>query len=121
MCPRILQVGMSKVELSGVPELNFLNLEFRTRSMKLEAFRQNDMAKYRTSLFSVIIPLQNTFMTAQRNQVVIRMFPFLHNFSFGAVHSAGEKHLSADSNVIRMVNHLIINFCKTRNCVAVCP
>ena len=32
-----------------VVELNFSNLEFRTRSMKLEAFWQNDMTKYTES------------------------------------------------------------------------
>ena len=36
----------------GVLELNFSNPEFRTRSMKLEAFWQNNMTKYSTNLFS---------------------------------------------------------------------
>ena len=110
---------MGTVELLGVLELNFSNLEFRTRSVKLEAFWQNDMTKYIAGLFSVIIPVQITFITAQRNQV-IRMFPFLRNFSFGAVHSAGEKHHSADSNVVGIVKYLFTNFCKSRNCVHVC-
>ena len=79
-----------------VLELNISDLEFRTRSITLEVFWQNDMTKCITSLFSVIIPVQNTFITAQRTQV-IRIFLFERNFSFGAVHSAGEKDLSADS------------------------
>ena len=110
---------MGKVELLGVLELNFSNPEFRTRSIKLEAFWQNDITKYTTNLFSVIIPAQNTFITAQRTQV-IWMFPFQRNFSFGAVHSAGEKHLSGDSNVVGIVKYLFTNFCKTRNCFDVC-
>ena len=40
-------------------------------------------------------------------------------FSFGAVHSAVEKYLSADTNCVGIAKYLITNFCKTRNCVAV--
>ena len=102
-----------------VLELNISNLEFRTRSIILESFWQNYMTKYITSLFGVIIPVQNTFIAAQRTQV-IWIFPFERNFSFGAVHSAGEKHLSADSNVVGIAKYLFTNFCKTRNCFDVC-
>ena len=108
---------MGKVELLGVLELNISNLEFRTRSIKLEAFWQNDMTKYTTSLFSVIIPVQNTFITAQRTRV-IWISPFECNFSFGAVHSAGEKRLPADSNVVGIVKYLITDLRKTKTCVA---
>ena len=48
------------------------------------------------------------------------MLPFQRNFSFGAVDSAGENHLSADCNVVSIVKCLFTNFCETRNCVAVC-
>ena len=58
------------------------------------------------------------FITVQRIQVIY-MFPFQRNFSFGAVPSADEKYLSADSNVVGMVQYLITNFCKTRRCIAV--
>ena len=44
----------------------------------------------------MIIPLGNMFITVQQIQA-IRMFSFQRNFSFGAVHSADEKHLSADA------------------------
>ena len=110
---------MGKVELLGVLEPNFSNLEFRTRSIELEAFWQNDTTKYITSLFSAIIPLQNTFIKAQRTQV-IWMLPFQRNFSFGAVRSAGKRQLSADINVAGIVKYLFTNFCKTGNCVTVC-
>ena len=112
---------MGKIELLGVLELNISDLEFRTRSikLKLEAFWQNDMTKYIRSLFSVIIPVQNTLIIAQRTQV-IWIFPFERTFSFGAVHSAGEKHLSADGYVASVANYLFTNFCKTKNCVDVC-
>ena len=59
------------------------------------------------------------FITARRTGIV-GMFPFQRNISFGAVHSAGEKHLSADSNLVGIVKYLFTNFCETRNCVAVC-
>ena len=62
---------------------------------------------------------KSTFITAQRTQV-IRIFLFERNFSFGAVHSAGEKDLSADSNVVAIVKYLFTNFCKSRNCVDAC-
>ena len=57
---------MGKAELLDVLELDISNLEFQTRSIKLEAFWQNDTKKCITSLFSVIIPVQNTFITAQK-------------------------------------------------------
>ena len=66
----------------------------------------------------MIIPLQSTLITAQRTQV-ISMFPFQRDLSFGAVHSAGEKHLSGDSNDAGIVKYLFTNFYKPRNCVAV--
>ena len=87
--------------------------------MKLEAFWQNDMRKYITSLFSVIIPLQNKFITVQRTQI-IWMFPLQRDSSVTAVHSAGEKHLSADSYIVGIVKYLFTNLCETRNRVAVC-
>ena len=49
---------------------------------------------------------------------VIQMFPFQQNFSFGAVHSADEKDLSADTNIIATAKYSITNLCKTSNCVA---
>ena len=110
---------MGKVELLGVLELNIWDPEFRTRSIKLEAFWQNDMTKYITSLFNVIILVQNTFIPAQRTYVNW-IFPFEHNFSFGVVHSAGEKHLSAESKVVGIVKYVFTNFCKTRIYVDVC-
>ena len=100
---------MGKVGLLGVLELSISNLEFRIRSIRLEAFWQNDMTKYITSLFTVIIPVQNTFITAQRTQV-IWIFLFERNFSFGAVHSVGGKHLSTDRNVVGIVKYLFTNF-----------
>ena len=109
---------MGEVELLGVLGLNFSNPEFRTCSMKLEAFWQNNTTEYITSLFRMTIPLQNMFITVQRIQV-IWTFPFQRNFSFSAVHSVDEKHLSADTNVVGVLKYLITNFCKTRNCVAV--
>ena len=76
------------------------------------------MTKSITSLFSVIIPVQNMPITAQKTQA-IRIFLFERNFRFGAVHSAGEKHLSANSNVVGIVIYMFANFCKSRNCVDV--
>ena len=67
----------------------------------------------------MVTPLQNTFITAQRTQV-IWMLALQCKFSFGAVPSAGEKRLSAESDVVDTVKYLLTNFCKTRNCVAVC-
>ena len=101
-----------------VVELKFLNLEFRTRSMKLEVFWQNDMTKYITSLFSCN-SLQNTFIAVQRIHVIC-MFPFQRNLSFGEVHSADEKHLSANSNAVGIVKYMSTNIYKTRNCITVC-
>ena len=76
------------------------------------------MTNYITiNLFRVIIPLKNTFITVQRIQVIC-MFPSPCSFSFGAVHSANENHLSADTNVAGIVRYLVNNFSKTRNCVA---
>ena len=66
-----------------------------------------------------MIPVENTFITAQRTQV-IWIVPFERYFSFRAVHSASENDLSADSNAVAIVNYLFTNFCKTRNCVDVC-
>ena len=49
------------------------------------------------------------------------MFPFQRNFSFAvAVHSPNDKHLSTGTSAVSMVKHLTTNFCKTRDCVAVC-
>ena len=45
------------------------------------------------------------------------MFSFQSNLSFGAVQSADEKHLSADTNVVGIAKYLITKFCKTRSCV----
>ena len=113
-------LGMGKVELLSVLELNFSNPEFRTRSIKLEVFRQNITTKYITAnLFGVIIPLQNMFITAQRFQV-IWMFPFQRHFKFGKMQSADEKHLSADTNVTGVAEYLIIIFFAKLGTVAVC-
>ena len=105
---------MGKVELLGVLELNFSNLEFRTRSMKLEAFWQNNTRKYTKNLFRMIISLQNMFITVQRFQV-IWVFPFQRNFNFATVHSAENKHLSPDTDFVGVIKYLIINFCKAKS------
>ena len=52
----------------------------------------------------MLILLQDMFTAAQRIQV-IWMFPFQRNFSFGAVHYADEKHLSADTNFVEIVKY----------------
>ena len=64
----------------------------------------------------MIIPLENIFITVQRINVTL-MFPFPFNFGFGEVHSAGKKHISADTDVAGIARCLIT---KTRNSVAVC-
>ena len=90
-----------------VLELYFLNPEFRTRSIKLEAFWQNNTTKYITAnSFGEVIPLQNIFVTVQRFQV-IRTFPFQRNIRLGEVRSADEKHFSADNNVVGVAEYLI--------------
>ena len=66
---------MGKVELLGVLELDFSNPEFRTRSVKLEAFWQNYTTKYTTNLFIMIISVQSTFIIVQRVQLIWE-FPF---------------------------------------------
>ena len=59
------------------------------------------------------------FITVQRIQVIC-MFPFQLNFSSGAVHSADEKHLSADATVVVKAKYFVTNFCKIKNCASVC-
>ena len=58
------------------------------------------------------------FITAQRNEV-IWIFPFQRNFSSSTVHSADERHLSADTDDVGVAKYLTTHFCKTRNSVAV--
>ena len=58
------------------------------------------------------------FITVQRIRV-FSAFSFQSNFSFGAVHSADEKHLSADTDDVGIVKYLIRNFCKGKSCAAV--
>ena len=48
------------------------------------------------------------------------MLSFQRNSGCGTVNSADDKHLSADTNVVGITKYLITNFCKNRNCVAVC-
>ena len=43
---------------------------------------------------------------------------FQHNFSFGAIQLADEKHLSADTHVVGVVKYSVTTFCKTRKCAA---
>ena len=57
-------------------------------------------------------------ITVQRIQA-IWMFLFQRNFSFGAVHSAEEKHLSANTNAVGIAKYLITNSIKSRNYAAV--
>ena len=64
--------------------------------MKLPTFWQNNTTEYVTNLFRVIISLQNIFIMVQQIQL-IWMFPFQRNFNFAAIHSANEKHISADT------------------------
>ena len=106
---------MGKVGLLGVQELNFSNQEFRTRSMKLEAFWQNDMSKYVTQVSSNVILLQKMLITVQRVKVIWK-FPSQHNLNFCAVHSVDESRISADSNVVGIVKYLFTNFCETMCC-----
>ena len=113
-----LQIGIGKVELLGVQEINFSNPEFRTCSTELEEFWRKNTIKYITNVFGMINALRNTFITVQRIQV-IWMFPFQRDFNFGAVQSADEKHLSADTNVVVVTKYFITNFCIARSCVAV--
>ena len=61
----------------------------------------------------MVIPLQNTLITVQGIHV-IWMFSFQRDFSFGAVQSADEKHLSPDTNVVDIFKYLITSFCKPR-------
>ena len=51
---------------------------------------------------SVILLVKNMFIATQRTRV-IWIFTFERNFSFGTVRSVGEKHLSADSNIVGVV------------------
>ena len=115
---------MGKAELLGVLEL-FQNSPLQIQNfelvcMKLETIWQNNTTKYKTiNIFWAIISLQNMFLTVQRIRV-IWMLPFQGNISFGAVHSADEKHLSADTTVVGIPKDLINIFYKTRKCIVVC-
>ena len=59
----------------------------------------------------MIIPLQNALTIVQRIQV-IWIFAFQRNFSFGAVHSADEKHLSTQQIVMLLVYSQILRNAK---------
>ena len=76
--------------------------------MKPEAFRQNK-AKFIQS---------DKVITMQRMNSSC-LSPFQHNCGFGAVHSADEKRLSGNTNIVGIAKYSIANRGKTSNCVAV--
>ena len=83
---------------------------FESVLMKLEALWQNSTTRYiTTNLFRVIISFPDVLITVKRIKV-IQMLPFQRNFSFGAVHSADEKHLSTDTYVVSVANYSMTNF-----------
>ena len=62
-------------------------------------------------IYSVIIPLQSIFIAVQRIQV-LWMFLSQSQVSFGAVLPDDERHLSANTTVVRIANDLPLIFLK---------